>query len=391
VSGWKTDFRTNYQFDAAELSEHYDEIIDDLHASGCAVARSEVGEGYYVINRDEDVRRCARDWQTFSSADGFMPNRPTDAPLFYPVECDPPLHSQLRAALNPHLSPRVITSYEPRIRAHAGALIDAFIDSGSADIVAQYSNQLPALVFCEVVAGMPLEDLPWLQREEHIALYGPAEERGAAFTAVQNYMDAYLRKRKESPRRGDIVDAILEADIEGYRWKDRTGTLSQLTLAGIGTTGYVIAAGIDYLARNRKPRAALGQESAIDHRVVEEFLRVFSAAKHDGRRVMKDVDVSGTRLVKGDFVLLGFGAACRDPEVFTNPAEIDLHRFPNPHVAFGTGIHRCVGSHLARALIRIALEEFLVRIPSFEVRQGFKPAYDTGFTRSMMSLVIDFR
>jgi cytochrome P450 len=387
---WTIDFASDFQLDVPELSEHWDEIIADLHESKCPVAHSTVGEGFHVLLRDADVRTAGRDWETFSSRDGFMPNRPADMPFWYPVECDPPFHDQLRSHLNPYLSPKAIGSREDEIRAHANALIDEFIDKGEVDIVASFSTPLPGRVFCDMVANIPLEDLPDLTHKLHLGLLGPLEGRGAAMSSVQQYMDSYLKRRSQEPPKNDIVDAILAVDLEGFDWDDRTGTLSQLTLGGVGTSGHVIAAILHFLADKPDLRAQLGQPGGITPRAIEEFVRIFASSPHDGRRVTRDVTLGEVDFKEGDFVVLGYGEACRDPEVFENPEEVDLERFPNPHIGFGTGVHRCIGSHLARSQVRIAVETFLTRIPDYTMPDGFTPSYETGITRSMVSLPVSF-
>lgn len=384
------NFATDFQLDVPELSENWDEVIADLHRSKCAVARSNVGEGYFVLLRDADVRQAGRDWETFSSKDGFMPNRPADMPFWYPVECDPPFHDQLRSHLNPFLSPQAIGSREEEIRAHANALIDEFVSGGSADVVESFSTPLPGRVFCDLIANIPLSDLPGLTRQLHLGLLGPLEGRGAAMQSVQNYMDEYLSRRKAEPPKGDIVDAILAVELDGYGWNDRTGTLSQLTLGGVGTTGHVIASIIHWLADKPEMRKRLAAPGGIGPRAIEEFVRIFASSPHDGRRVTRDVQLDEVSFKKGDYVILGYGEACRDPEVFEKPEDIDLDRFPNPHIGFGTGVHRCIGSHLARSQVRIAVETFLTRIPDYSLADGFVPSFETGITRSMVSLPIEF-
>ena len=387
---YSIDFQTDFQLDVPALSEHWDAIVVAVHAATCPVLRSTVGEGYYVLTQDADVRQAGRDWETFSSTSGFMPNRPEGMPYWYPVECDPPFHDNLRSHLNPHLSPRAFNHREPEIRAHAEALVDAFLADGKADLVAQFSSVLPGVVFCDLVAGIPLEDLPELTHQLHLGLLGPVEGRGAAMSAAQAYMSDYLHKRQNEPKRGDIVDAILEVDLPGYEWDDRTGTLSQLTLGGVGTTGHVIASALHWLAERPDMRERLRQPGAIGQRVIEEWVRIFQSSPHDGRRVTQEVEIAGTTFQKGDYVVLGYGEACRDPEVFENPREVDIDRFPNPHIGFGTGPHRCIGSHLARIQVRVAIEVFLDKIPDFTLEPGFTPGYETGITRSMTELRVEF-
>ncbi len=156
---FQRDFRRDYDLSDAELNERWDELVAAMHA-GCPVARSEVGEGYWVVNRYEDVIRCAREWATYSAADGFMVNRPAGLPYFAPGECDPPLHDKLRAMLSPFFRPKAVARLEQTIREHAERLIDSFITQGAVDVVSRFANPLPHVVFSVAVADMDPADMP---------------------------------------------------------------------------------------------------------------------------------------------------------------------------------------------------------------------------------------
>jgi cytochrome P450 len=383
------DFATDYDIDDPRLAENWAEVVEDLH-SRCPVARSNEGEGYWVINGYDDIRAAAGDWETFSSTSGFMPNRPEGMPFWYPVECDPPFHDELRNAINSHLGPKAIAGYEPGIREIANGLIDAFVGAGEIDAVTHFSQPLPGLVFCSLVAGIPREDMPFLSKTLNDGLLGPHEGRGQAMSEAQAFLMKFLEQRRGEPPRGDIVDAVLNVEIDGYEWEDRGGTLSQLTLGGVGTTGHVIASSVHHFARDVEARQRFVEDPAIRPRAVEEFVRIFAPSPHDGRRCTRDVEVAGTQMKEGDFVVFGYGAGSRDPNVSPNPSEVDFDRSPNRHVAFGAGVHRCIGSHLARLQTRVALEVLLERLPEFTVEEGFEPTYEQGITRSMLSLPIRF-
>ena len=195
---FKRNYRSDFDLTDPELSERWDEVVADLHAH-CPVARSEVGEGYWVVHSYKDVAQCSKDWRTFSSADGFMVNRPEGMPYFPPAEVDPPV-----------------------------------------------------------------------------------------------------------------------------------------------------------------------------------------------RRVKKDVEVHGVKMCAGDRVLLSYGAACRDPALWSEPNKVDLDRGATAHLAFGAGVHRCIEESLARVVLRAGYEEFLKRIPDFSVAPDFVPEYETGSTRHMVSLPLKF-
>ena len=382
------DFVTDYDLGDPELNERWDELIPDLHAR-CPVARSEVGEGYWVIQRYEDVKRCAIDWQTFSNSSGFMVNRPEGLPYFAPGEVDPPLQTALRAALHPFLTPKMAKELEPTIRAHADALIDSFIDTGEVELVSQFANTLPQIVFSAEVAGMDAADLPYLM--QCFDLTGPMEERGIGFAKGMAKIAEYLEERRSQPARGDIVDALLAFQHEGYTDADKIGTMSQLTIGGVGTTGYAFSGGMYHLATHPQDRKALAADPKLLPRAIEEFLRLFLGAPNMARRASVDTEISGVKIAAGDRVLLSFGAANRDPKVVDgDPSVVDIERKPIGHLGFGAGVHRCVGSPLALAILRVGFEQFLSRIGEFRVPDGFVPVYETGNTRHMSALPLRF-
>jgi cytochrome P450 len=384
---FQRDFRHDYDLGDPELNERWDDLLAAMHA-GCPVARSKVGEGYWVVNRYEDVTRCAREWATFSAADGFMVNRPEGLPYFAPGECDPPLHDKLRAVLGPFFRPKAVASLEQTIRAHADRLIDVFIGDGAVDVVSSFANPLPQVVFSVAVAGMDPADMPYLL--EVFSLSGPMEQRAVNFELGITRIEQYLRERSLAPARGDIIDALLAFEHEGYSWMDKVGTLCQLTIGGIGTTGFAFSGGLHHLATHPHDRQLLVNNPAAIPRAIDEFLRMFMGAPNMARRVKADVEVSGTAMAAGDRVLLSFGAASRDPAICERPNELDITRTVNRHLAFGAGNHSCIGASLARLILQIGYEQFLARIPEFEVEDGFEPRYETGNTRHMVSLPVHF-
>jgi cytochrome P450 len=389
VEEFGRDFHVAYDMNAPELNEKYDVVVDDL-VQRCPVAHSPDGEGYYVLNRYEDVREASQDWETFTSVYGFVPNRPDGMPFWFPVECDPPFHDNLRKVLNPFLSPKAVGKHADRIREIANELIDGFIADGEVEVIEQFANALPARIFCEVVAGMPVEDMPFLQKSFQAGLVGPVEERGAAMMGAQEHITRYMEKRAEEEPRGDVVDAILGFEAEGYEFLNKAGTLTQLTQGGIGTTGFIFAGSVYHMAKNPSDRKRLTEDFSLLPTAIEEFLRFYASAPQLGRKTTREVEVSGTTIPEDEFVILSFGAASRDPSVCPHPTEVDIERSPNRHMAFGGGPHRCIGSHLARLDLKIGLETFLTRIPDFEVPAGFVPEFQVGVTRDMVTLPMIF-
>ncbi|MFT4561151.1 MAG: cytochrome P450 [Gammaproteobacteria bacterium] len=388
------DWHADFDLNDPSFGDQFNEICDDL-VEHCPVARSQVGEGYWVVNGHEDVQQILRDWPIFSSADGIIGvNRPADQPLFKPNEIDPPEHDQLRKAMNPYFTAKITAQHEPAIREIVNGLIDKFIDDGEVELVAQFSDPIPALAFCQAVASMPLEDMPFLQKTFHDAITGPVEDRAPNWLKGQEYMEEFMRQRKLTARQNDIVDAIAYfefPDGQAYTHTERAGTLTQLTAGGIETTGAVISGAIHHLAVNPLQRRNLRDEPSAIPRAVEEYLRYFVAAPCLGRRVMKDTELSGTMLSRGDYVVYNLGSANRDPKIFDDPQALDIERSPNKHLTFAAGVHTCIGMHLARLNIRIAIETFLQRVPDYTVKDGFEPHFQAGITRSMTALELSFK
>lgn len=382
----------DFDIDDPNFNEHFTDVLDAFVAK-CPVARSNVGDGYYVINRYEDVRRAGQDWQTFSSAKGFQPNRPEGVPYLYPEESDPPYHDHWRTVLNPFFAPRAVAAFEEQIRADAIELIDGFIDRGECDFVADFGAELPGRAFFKNLIDVPVEDLPMLLEAMDAGIYGPPDQRADSFGKAFGYLGEHLAKRRDNPGPGDLLDVIaagVDKDGELCPWEDRVSILTDLTLGGIATTTYVMSGAVHYLANNPADRKALAADPSLIPNAVEEFARVFPPVVALGRSVTRDVEVAGTQLKEGDFVLLNYASASRDPEAVEEPAKLDIYRDGIVHTAFGVGVHRCIGSHLARLELRVVLEEVLRRIPDFEVAPGKSPAYETGVLRSMTTLPLVF-
>jgi cytochrome P450 len=329
VGRYGRDMFNDFDIDDPKFNEHFFEILDDMVAH-CPVVRSNVGEGYWMVTRQEDVRRVGQDWKTFSSAKGYQPNRPEGLPYLYPEESDPPQHSAWRRALNPFLSPKGVANYEDTIRADCNTLIDRFIDRGECDFVAEFGAKLPGWAFFKNVMGTPIEDLDKLVAGVENGTFAPPEERAGHFAFVFEYLGDYLEFRKDQPPRGDMVD-LIAAGVEYENgemapWDHRVSVIVDLTFGGIATTTYVMAGAMHYLARTQGAREALVDNPDMIPRAVEEFARVFPPVVALGRICTRNVEVAGTEMKEGEFVMLGYGAASRDPRVIENPAEIDITR-----------------------------------------------------------------
>ncbi len=387
------DMFNDFDLDDPIFNDRFFDVLDDLVAH-CPVARSNVGEGYWVVNRQADVRRVGQDHRTFSSAKGYQPNRPEGLPYLYPEESDPPIHTAWRQALNPHLAPKAVNPYAEQIRADANTLIDRFIDRGECEFVSEFGAKLPGWAFFKNVLGVPIDDLDMLVDAVERGTFSPPEERAGHFAKIFTYLDEYLAIRKEQPPRGDMVDTIAAGvtyeDGTPSAWSDQVSILVDLTFGGIATTTYVMAGAIHHLAINAAVRETLVDNPELMAGAVEEFVRVFPPVVALGRTCTRDVEVAGTQMKEGDFVMLNYGAASRDPRVVANATEIDISRQAVLHSAFGVGVHRCIGSNLARLELKATFEEWLKRIPDFALKPGTEPVTETGILRTMKDLHLVF-
>jgi cytochrome P450 len=390
---WGRDMFNDFDIDDPKFNEHFFEILDSM-VRQCPVVRSNVGQGYWMVTRQADVRKVGQDWKTFSSAKGYQPNRPEGLPYLYPEESDPPRHTAWRRALNPHLSPKAVAPYEDTIRSDCNTLIDRFVDRGECEFVTEFGAKLPGWAFFKNVLGVPVDDLDMLVDCVERGTFDPPEERAGHFARIFEYLGEYLAKRKEQPPRGDMVDTIaagvLYENDEPAPWDHQVSILVDLTFGGIATTTYVMAGAIQHLATNSGDRDYLVDNPDTIPRAVEEFVRVFPPVVALGRTCTRDVDVAGVQMNEGDFVLLGYSAASRDPRVVENPTKIDITRDTVLHSAFGVGPHRCIGSNLARLELRVTLEEWLKRIPDFGMKPGTEPIFETGILRTMKNLQLVF-
>jgi len=387
------DMFTDFDIDDPQFGDNLFPILDAM-LDKCPVVRSNVGTGYWMVSRNADIRRIGQDWRTFSSAKGYQPNRPPGLPYLLPEESDPPKHTAWRDVLNPHLSPKAVATYDVQIRKDANTLIDAFIDRGECEFISEFAAKLPGWAFFKNVLGVPVDDLDMLVDGVNNGTFAPREERAGHFAKVFDYLGKYLALRRDQPPRGDMVDTIAKG-VE-YEpgvlcpWEDRVSILVDLTFGGIATTTYVMGGSLHYLATNPAARDALVDNPDLIERAVEEFVRVFPPVIALGRTCTRDVEVAGTQMKAGDFVMLNYAASSRDPRVVQNSTTIDISRESVLHSAFGVGVHRCIGSNLARLELKATYEEWLKRIPNFALKGGTQPTYETGILRVMKQLHLVF-
>jgi cytochrome P450 len=289
-----------------------------------------------------------------------------------PQEADPPLHGEVRDQITPWFSPGEVALMEPLVRELAHDLLDRVSTRSRFDVALEYSIPLASLTMLRLL-GFAESTEPSLQRDIDLLLrsrHDPEALRAAGERFGATVFAEIAARRVDSVgSRGDLLDRILAMELAGEPIDDAIAISVSMSLifAGLETSAASIATSAYELARRRDLRRRLLAEPALLASAVEELLRYTSPVECIGRTVAADIAVGPQELAPGDRVLIAYGSANRDPEVFADADELVLDRPNNRHLAFGAGIHRCIGRHLARMELRIGLSELLGRFPDYEI------------------------
>ncbi|MDQ1403338.1 MAG: hypothetical protein QOG03_1654 [Actinomycetota bacterium] len=362
-------------------------VIDDPYPSYAAlradepVHRSEVA-GAWILSRHADVSAALRDPATFSSAKGVSFNDFGGVGTL--IGMDAPDHTRLRRILASTFTPRAVAALEPAITKVASDLIDAMAGRDRVDVVAELAAPLPTLVIAEML-GIDPARWPDYKRwaEELNALSWKAEapevvaaELGQAAGEPAMFFVQEVMKRKESPT-DDLIGKLVTAQTDAGTANDSeiVGFCVLLMLAGNVTTTALIASGIALLTDHPEVLQRLQAHPGGIPSAVEEMLRLESPIQGFCRTLTVDTERHGVTMAEGDKVMLLFGAANRDGEVFDRPDDFETARAPNPHLGFGAGAHLCLGAALARLEARVAFEQLLPRLA------GLDRIRDEPFTR----------
>jgi cytochrome P450 len=337
----------------------------------CPVAYSSHLGGEWAVMRYEDIVKVAADPDTFGNAARVRWGR-----VLAPLHLDPPVHMDYRRLVAKFFTPRQMQRVEPRIRQSAVDLLAPLLARGHGDLATEVSYPLPMLGLCAV---MNIDDADWPQlktwgdqslfvdsKHEH-----ERERATVAHNAIWNYAKAMVAQRRTHPQdpEDDMTSAFLATEVEGKPLSDETviGMLRLLISAGHNSTTSGTGNALLYLARDLEAQDVLRRDPSKIPAAVEELLRWETPVQEMGRIVKKDVEFGGVTMKAGEKVSLFFGSGNRDVTAFPEPEKCILDRKPNRHIAFGSGIHTCVGAPLARLEIRVALEELLARTKRFSI------------------------
>ena len=354
-----------------ERLRHFPPGRDDLRAMG--------QKPTVVVTKHQDVEFVFRNPQLFSSQFGEgMAGIGNERPLI-PLQIDPPDHKKYRVLLDPYFAPREMAKLEPGLATLTNSLIDKFIEQGSCDFVSEFAVPYPCQAFLELV-GLPLDDLDhFLHIKEGIIrghgsfdLEEAARNRAAAGQECYEYFEKALDEQLQGKREAGLMRRLLDAEVDGERLtrQEILDILFLFIIAGLDTVTDSLCCFFSYLAENSAHRDALVKDPSVIPSAVEELLRWESPVAGVARVAAEDVELSGCPVKKGDSLLVFVGAANTDATALEAADRVEFDRETNRHYAFGGGIHRCLGSHLARTELRVAMREWHRRIPEYRIEEG---------------------
>jgi cytochrome P450 len=400
IYGPVTDWVTDLDHADPSYNPRAPEIWAELREQGCPVVHSDRYGGMWTPLTHELVSEVAYDTENFTSRAVVVstaePEDFAEAPVggAPPITSDPPFHHFARRLLLPPFAPKQIEPWEPEVRKLCRQRLD---DMGEilpgdtiVDAALQYAQHIPVNVIARML-GFPVEDDDLFRQFVHDTLENVNSEREVrqdGFRRLDEYIDEQIEAHRAEPR-DDLTSYLLNVELEGQKLSlDHVrGSIVLLLLAGIDTTWSAIGSSLWHLASHSEDRRRLVDQPELMPFAVEEFLRAYAPVTM-ARLVAKDHDFHGCPMKVDEWVLLPFPAANRDPAEFPDADEVVLDRLENRHAAFGLGIHRCLGSNLARLEVRVAVEEFLARFPDFELADPGAVRWSVGQIRGPRRLPV---
>ena len=400
--------KNRYHFDrhTPEYRLQFEKITEEMQ-SRCPMAWTDAYDGHWVAADSKHVFELARcpvvsnhhDISGETPFQGITIPKASRATVVRGgiLEMDEPEHSAYRGALNPYLSPAAIKRWEPFVDEITRAALDEHIESGRIDFVEHLANVVPA-VFTLAMMGIALNKWNVYSEPTHASVYTPEhsperekineQHREMGIDLINNMMEI-----RQNPRPG-LVNALVQLRIDGEPAPDMEilGNLGLIIGGGFDTTTALTAHALEWLSQHPAERSRLIQErDTLLDTATEEFLRYFTPAPGDARTVAEDCEIAGKEFKEGDRLWLSWAMANRDPAVFPDPDRVDLERGGNRHTAFGLGIHRCIGSNVARTVFKRMLTQVLDRIPDFVCDPAGTVHYDTiGVIQGMRHLPAAF-
>ncbi len=348
--------------------------VDELRQKA-DVVRSTWSQGYWIVTRAELAREVFQNPSLFSNK-AIQPHLPNPDFLWIPEMLDPPVHTKWRQLLGPHFTPQRIAALEPMVRERCRDIVTSIAQRGECDFYQDFARVYPTSIFMDLM-GLPLSDAPqFLAWEDAILNYSNESDPDgtkmqAAMAGVQSCFADLLAQRRVEPA-DDLVTACLSWQIDGQSIpeSDLSNMCLLMFMAGLDTVTQQLTYSFLHFATHPEDRARIVSDSAIIPDAVEELLR-FYAIVTPGRQVTRDMDFHGCPFKEGEIVYLPLSACTRDGDEFPGGDHVDLDRVnAGRHMSFGAGPHRCLGSHLARRELQIALREWHQQIPDYRLADG---------------------
>ncbi len=375
--------KNKYHFDrhTPQYREHFEETTTEM-LGRCPVAWSDTYGGHWVAAGHPEVFELARSSEYLSNDHDInnerrgykgieIPSRASSTIQGGFLEMDPPEQRHYRQALNPYLSPAAINRWTPVVDELVRACLNEHIETGRIDFVDHLANVVPAVLTLAML-GVPLKNWSIYCEAVHASVYTPPgspEMEQVREDQIKMFTDMFgqLAEIRATPRPG-MIDALVRAEINGKTPPDMEllGVIALLIGGGFDTTTALTAHSLEWLSENPAERTRLSRErDTLLDPATEEFLRFYTPAPGDGRTISADCEIAGTQFKEGERLWLSWAMSNRDPLVFANPNEIDLARTGNRHHSFGLGLHRCIGSNLARMVFKRMMTAVLDRMPDY--------------------------
>ena len=391
------------------IANHFDlhahELGQDLHPTLararrlCPIAHSDQHGGYWVATRYEDVLAIAQDWETWSNELGItVPHAPSGGSggsgrmLILPVGIDPPLQRTFKRLINRYFTPAAVAPWEDETRALVTRLIEGFADRGQCEFMEAFARPFPGLAFFDLALHAPADDLDQVNAWATVASSTHLPESRDGIMQLAMWIAEFVKRRREEGPRGDVVDAVMAADIDGrpITEAEAIGTIHLLILGGLETTAGVLGMAMQRFCEHPEIPDLLRARPELIPDAVEELLRLDGSFIAIGRTARHDTTLGDREVKAGERVIIYWASANRDEAEFPEPDDFDLTRAQNRHIAFGAGPHRCAGSNLARMNLRVALEELLRRLHDIRLQPGADIQFHSTFNRAPLSIPIAF-
>lgn len=371
----------DFNHESPEHAQRWPEIYRGLREQ-CPVAWSEEHGGYWVTTRYDDIVRTAQNNSVFTNGKTFDPETmevrgglsipPFPIPPAVPDETDAPEWEGYRKLLNRKFAPKAAEARRENARKYAAALLDKVIETGRMDLVNDFTSPLPAIVTMELL-GFPLHEWRKFADPLHEMVYCPKtdprfETVVAQFDWIRMRVYEEVERRRTTPG-DDLLSYLVTEKLHGAYLDVEIiqQIVFNILVGGVDTTTALTSNVLLHLWQHPEKRQRLIDTPELMPKACEEFVRYFSPIHALARTAQEDATIGDQAIRKGDRILLAYSAGNRDPEIFENPDEIILDRFPNRHIGFGAGMHRCLGSFVARMMFETMLTEILTRIPDYAI------------------------